>query len=87
MEYNTSTKIQVPAVGDTSEMVTIVGAKDCIEKAMHEIRVLSDEQVGPYVALSWIVFIILHHEYIVCSNSLMMCVLKVYTLMIILTTV
>uniref|UniRef100_A0A2P2HWJ6 Vigilin n=1 Tax=Hirondellea gigas TaxID=1518452 RepID=A0A2P2HWJ6_9CRUS len=44
LELNTSTKIQVPGVNDPSDQVTIVGTKDCIEKALHEIRIVSDEQ-------------------------------------------
>lgn len=45
IEQNTSTKIQVPAVADISDVVTIIGTKESIEKAMHEIRALSDEQL------------------------------------------
>lgn len=44
LEINTSTKIQVPSQADPADTVTIVGTKDCIEKALHEIRVISDEQ-------------------------------------------
>jgi len=44
MEKNTATKITVPKAGDNSEIITIVGAKEGIDKAMHEIQVISDEQ-------------------------------------------
>jgi malonyl CoA-acyl carrier protein transacylase len=35
----------VPPVADSSDKITITGTKEGIEKAMHEIRVTSDEQV------------------------------------------
>jgi len=44
MEKNTATKITVPKSGDNSELITIVGAKEGIDKAMHEIQIISDEQ-------------------------------------------
>lgn len=44
MEKTTATKISVPSKNDPSEMITITGTKDGIEKAEHEIRVTSDEQ-------------------------------------------
>ncbi|XP_063359455.1 vigilin [Cydia amplana] len=44
LEKVTATKISVPAIGDSSEVVTITGTKEGIEKAEHEIRVCSEEQ-------------------------------------------
>lgn len=44
LEAATSTKIQVPNVADDSDEVSVVGTKENIEKAMHEIRLVSDEQ-------------------------------------------
>lgn len=44
LEKNTATKIHVPNMHDTSEIITITGTKEGIEKAEHEIRVLSEEQ-------------------------------------------
>merc|ERR1711970_1111755 len=44
MEKNTATKITIPKPGDNSDVVTIAGAKEGIEKAMHEIQIVSDEQ-------------------------------------------
>merc|ERR1719340_451723 len=40
----TSTKITIPKPGDNSDGVTIQGNKEGIEKAMHEIKLISDEQ-------------------------------------------
>lgn len=51
LEAATGTKIKVPAVNDNSDTVTIIGTKDCIDKAIHEIRVLSDEQSKQSVEL------------------------------------
>lgn len=45
LEKVTSTKITVPAYQDQSDVVTITGTKEGIEKAEHDIRVISDEQV------------------------------------------
>jgi hypothetical protein len=42
----TATKISVPGISDTSEIITITGTKEGIEKAEHEIRVCSEEQVS-----------------------------------------
>ncbi|XP_066997687.1 vigilin [Anabrus simplex] len=44
LEKNTATKISVPNVNDTSDKITITGTKEGIEKAVHEIKVTSDEQ-------------------------------------------
>lgn len=44
LEKNTATKINVPHINDNSDIITITGTKEGIEKAEHEIRVISDEQ-------------------------------------------
>lgn len=44
LEKTTATKIQIPSVNDQSDVITIVGTKEGIEKAEHEIKVISDEQ-------------------------------------------
>lgn len=44
LEKNTATKISVPSMTDESDVITITGTKEGIEKAEHEIKVLSDQQ-------------------------------------------
>lgn len=44
LEKQTATKISVPNMNDESDVLTITGPKDGIEKAEHEIRVISDQQ-------------------------------------------
>ena len=44
LEKNTATKINVPRINDESDVITISGTKEGIEKAEHEIRTMSDEQ-------------------------------------------
>ncbi|KAG7307616.1 hypothetical protein JYU34_007838 [Plutella xylostella] len=44
LERVTATKINVPAIADSSDTLTITGTKEGIEKAEHEIRVCSEEQ-------------------------------------------
>ncbi|XP_072387521.1 vigilin [Diabrotica undecimpunctata] len=44
LEKTTATKISVPAMNDPSDILTITGTKEGIEKAEHEIRVTSDQQ-------------------------------------------
>ncbi|PNF18399.1 Vigilin [Cryptotermes secundus] len=44
LEKTTATKISVPNMADGSDKITITGTKEGIEKAVHEIRVTSDEQ-------------------------------------------
>lgn len=45
LEKDTSTKISVPAIQDNSDIITIQGTKDSVDKAVHEIKLISDEQV------------------------------------------
>uniref|UniRef100_V5I8A8 Vigilin n=1 Tax=Anoplophora glabripennis TaxID=217634 RepID=V5I8A8_ANOGL len=44
LEKTTATKILIPPMNDTSDVITINGTKEGIEKAEHEIRVTSDQQ-------------------------------------------
>jgi len=44
LERNTATKITIPKAGDGNESIVIVGAKDGIDRALHEIQMISDEQ-------------------------------------------
>lgn len=44
LEKLTATKISVPSISDESDVITIQGTKEGIEKAEHEIRTTSDEQ-------------------------------------------
>jgi len=44
LEKNTATKITVPSISEESDLITIQGTKEGIEKAEHEIRTTSDEQ-------------------------------------------
>lgn len=46
LEKITACKISVPNISDPSDAIKITGSKEGIEKAVHEIRVTSDEQVG-----------------------------------------
>ena len=44
LEKITATKISVPSMNDNSDILTITGTKEGIEKAEHQIRITSDEQ-------------------------------------------
>uniref|UniRef100_A0A182J902 K Homology domain-containing protein n=1 Tax=Anopheles atroparvus TaxID=41427 RepID=A0A182J902_ANOAO len=44
LERSTATKINVPRINEESDAITILGTKEGIEKAEHEIRTMSDEQ-------------------------------------------
>ncbi|KAK9882657.1 hypothetical protein WA026_022524 [Henosepilachna vigintioctopunctata] len=44
LEKQTATKISVPSMNDSSDIITISGTKEGIEKAEHEIRITSDQQ-------------------------------------------
>jgi len=48
LEAMTHTKITVPGVADTSELITIVGSKEDIDRAVAEISLRSDEQLKNY---------------------------------------
>ena len=45
LELVTQTKITIPRPEENSEFVHILGTKDGIERARHEIQCISDEQV------------------------------------------
>lgn len=45
LEKVTATKINVPNISEESDIITISGTKEGIEKAEHEIRTMSDEQL------------------------------------------
>lgn len=53
LETKTATKISIPKASDSSDKITVTGPKDGIDKALHEIRIISDEQVSH---LNWIFF-------------------------------
>lgn len=44
LEKRTATKITIPKTNESNDTVTISGPKEGIEKAIHEIRIISDEQ-------------------------------------------
>ena len=45
IELSTATKISVPRHDDPSDVIKIVGTKEGIDKAQHQIQLISDEQV------------------------------------------
>lgn len=51
LEKNTGTKISIPGIQEQSDRITVVGNRDSIEKALHEIKVISDEQVSSILSL------------------------------------
>jgi len=44
LEQQTSTKISMPKMNEATDTITITGPKDGIEKAMHEISLISDQR-------------------------------------------
>jgi len=44
LEKNTATKITIPKANDQNDGILVVGVKEGIEKALHEIQMISDEQ-------------------------------------------
>ena len=44
LEQKTATKISIPKANDTNDKITISGPKEGIDKAVHEIKCISDEQ-------------------------------------------
>ena len=46
LELETATKITIPRPDERSNEVTIVGAQEGVQKARHEIQLISDEQVS-----------------------------------------
>lgn len=51
LELKTATKIQIPRPDDPSNQIKITGTKEGIEKARHEILLISAEQVLQYCDL------------------------------------
>ncbi len=45
LELASATKISIASQKENSDIITIVGSKDGIERARHEIQCISDEQV------------------------------------------
>lgn len=46
LEQDTDCRIVVPGRDSPSDIIKIIGPRDGIEKAMHEIQLVSDKQVG-----------------------------------------
>jgi len=44
LERNTATKITIPKAAEANDSISITGPKDGIERALHEIQMISDEQ-------------------------------------------
>ena len=44
LEKQTSTKITIPKAGDNNDTITVQGNKEGIQTALHEIKIISDEQ-------------------------------------------
>lgn len=44
LETRTATQISIPKANENDDKITISGPKDGIEKAMHEIQLISDVQ-------------------------------------------
>ena len=53
LETQTATKIQVPGQADPSDKITVAGIKEGIEKAIHELQMISDEQVRQVATVTW----------------------------------
>ncbi|XP_054160891.1 vigilin-like [Oppia nitens] len=46
LEQNTATKITIPRLNDTSDQIKVVGNKEGIDKAVHEIQLISNEMAS-----------------------------------------
>ena len=44
LETKTATQISIPKATDNTEKITITGPKEGIDKALHEIKLISDRQ-------------------------------------------
>lgn len=49
IEQRTGARIQMPSIQDTSDIINITGTRDAVEKAVQEIRMISDELVNCFV--------------------------------------
>lgn len=67
LEKMTATKISVPSISDESDVITIQGTKEGIEKAEHEIRVTSAEQSRK--AFERVSVPKIYHPFIIGPNS------------------
>jgi len=67
LELTTATKISIPRPEDNSDMVRIVGTKEGIDKARHEIQIISDEQAK--LAFERLPVPKVYHPFIVGPNS------------------
>ena len=45
VELSTATKISVPRSDDSSDVIRIVGTREGVDKARHQLQMISDEQV------------------------------------------
>ena len=45
LELASMTKISIPGPKENSDIITIIGSKEGLERARHEIQCISDEQV------------------------------------------
>ena len=52
LELVTATKINVPRPNDASDCITISGTREGIDRARHEIQLISDEQVNSFIITS-----------------------------------
>lgn len=52
LELATATKITIPRLEDNSDIVLIIGTKEGIEVARHDIQLISDEQVSAWLLCS-----------------------------------
>lgn len=60
LETKTATKISIPKASESNDKITIAGPKEGIDKAIHEIRIISDEQV--LVGMIICVFLSFHDD-------------------------
>lgn len=67
LEKSTATKITVPSISEESDLITIQGTKEGIEKAEHDIRTTSDEQSRK--AFERITVPKIYHPFILGPNS------------------
>ena len=68
LELNTATKITIPRTDENSDIVKITGTKEGIEKAKHEIEIISDEQVSLTIEITLIeLSFFLRTTYIMCN--------------------
>jgi len=64
IEQRTGARIQMPSIQDTSDVINVTGTRDAVEKAVQEIRMISDELVCFYLFLYLIsVFLNLLYDY------------------------